>query len=165
MRLVQKSDISTGNGTYCSQVIVSHDIKFVFTAPYGTRNDKTGTKTPYIYYNAAEAEKMIQKHGLFTRAIGIRVEDAVEAFNISTANGANIVMPPTCMKEKDKKTGVTKVLWVSEIQYIEDVVIRFVSGSYVSNTTFMPGYHSVVSLNISSDSAASITWSQMFGSC
>lgn len=30
MKLVAKSDMSTGNNTYCSHVIASHDIKYIY---------------------------------------------------------------------------------------------------------------------------------------
>lgn len=122
-------------------------IRFVFTAPYGKRNDKTGSKTPNPNYNAEEAHKMIERHGLFARAIGIRVEDAVEAFNVATANGANIVMPPTCYKDKGAD-GKTRQLWLSEIQYIDDVVLRFMSGDFITSTNFIPGYTPVESPDI-----------------
>ena len=65
-------------------------------------------------------------HGLAVRAVGIRVSDAVNAFAISTSNGAIPVLPPTVIT--DRASGKSST--ISEIQHVGDVVIRWISGDF-----------------------------------
>lgn len=67
----------------------------------------------------------------------IRVGDATEAYNVSTANGAVGVLPPVTMV--DRKTG--KSMTYSEIKQFNDVVLRWVSGDYTGPV--MPNYEPV----------------------
>lgn len=57
---------------------------------------------------------------------GIRVADVRHAFEVSTANGAEGVLPPTELT--DEATGTSAV--VSEIRAYGDCVLRFISGSF-----------------------------------
>ena len=57
---------------------------------------------------------------------GIRVEDARHAFEVSTANGAEGVLPPTELR--DSASSTTAV--VSEIRAYGDCVLRFISGDF-----------------------------------
>lgn len=54
------------------------------------------------------------------------VGDAAKAYEVSTANGARGVLPPTGIA--DKVTGTTQL--VSEVELYGDVVMRFLSGDY-----------------------------------
>ncbi len=57
---------------------------------------------------------------------GVLVEDAADAHQKATANGAISRLEPA--KLKDEETGTEQV--VSEVLLYGDVVLRFVSGSY-----------------------------------
>jgi 4-hydroxyphenylpyruvate dioxygenase len=68
----------------------------------------------------------VKKHGLAVRAVGIRVKDCKEAYDISTSNGAVSVKAPYTVL--DDATG--KSLTYSEVKLFDDTVIRWVSGSF-----------------------------------
>ena len=76
----------------------------------------------------------ILDHGLAVRAIGIRVADAVVAFETSVANGAVPVLAPSTIV--DRKTGKSAV--ISEIQLFNDTVLRWISGDFEG--PFLPNY-------------------------
>lgn len=57
---------------------------------------------------------------------GIRVDDAQEAFEVSTANGAEGVLRPTQLR--DEASGTSAL--VSEIRAYGDCVLRFISGDF-----------------------------------
>lgn len=67
----------------------------------------------------------------------ISVDDAKEAYTISTSKGAIGKLEPTELV--DAKTG--QVCVISEIQMFGDTVIRWISGNYTG--TFLPKYESV----------------------
>lgn len=62
---------------------------------------------------------------IFTET-GIRVDDARQAFEVSTANGAEGVLPPTELRDDASNTSAI----VSEIRAYGDCVLRFISGSF-----------------------------------
>ena len=72
------------------------------------------------------AYEFTKNHGMAARALAVSVADAKEAYEISTANGAEGVQPP--VELVDDKTGTTAVL--SEVKLYGDVVLRYVSGNY-----------------------------------
>jgi 4-hydroxyphenylpyruvate dioxygenase-like putative hemolysin len=57
---------------------------------------------------------------------GIRVDDARQAFEVSTANGAEGVLPPTELRDDASNTSAV----VSEIRAYGDCVLRFISGTF-----------------------------------
>ena len=80
MNLVSKSDLSTGNNRFASYCLKSHDLMFVFTAPYstdsvppggvgGNKADPTGQET-HPGFEAGHASDFFRKHGMAVRAIG-----------------------------------------------------------------------------------------------
>lgn len=126
MNLVAKSDLTTGNKKYLSYAINSNELTFVFTAPYSSHLDKTGSTEPHPAFQYDEFNKFVVDHGLAVRAVTIRVADAAEAYNVATANGALGVLPPHTVTDRyTKKTAV-----ISEIRLFGDTVIRWLSGDY-----------------------------------
>ena len=80
---------------------------------------------------------MFVDHGLAVRAVAIRVKNAVEAFELSTQNGAIAVLPPLTIT--DKQTGKFSI--IAEIKFFDDTVIRWISGDYVGPA--LPNYEIV----------------------
>lgn len=136
---VCKSDLSTGNKHYASYVTQSQDAVFVFTAPYNNPNDREGSIAPHPNYCQTQAHKFITDHGLAVRAVGMGVECAKTAYEISVANGAVGVLEPTTLT--DKVTGKSCV--ISEIQLFGDGVIRWISGDF--DGPFLPNYENTPS--------------------
>lgn len=136
LSLVAKSDQSTGNHHFASYVMQSGDLVMAFTAPYSTQTDKMGSQPP-VEYDQDEAYTFLKRHGMAVRAFGILVDDAAEAYAISTANGGIGVHPPVTLS--DEATGTRLVF--SEIKLYGDCVLRFVSGDYEG--AYLPGYAAV----------------------
>ncbi|PRW55993.1 4-hydroxyphenylpyruvate dioxygenase [Chlorella sorokiniana] len=136
MTLVAKSDQSTGNHHFASYVMQTGDLVMAFTAPYSTKTDKSESAPP-VQYDQEEAYDFLKKHGLAVRAFGILVDDAAEAYRISTANGGIGVRPPATLK--DEATGQTSTY--AEVKLYGDCVLRFVSGDYEG--PFLPGWQAV----------------------
>ncbi|GAB4813284.1 hypothetical protein N2152v2_000330 [Parachlorella kessleri] len=137
MTLVAKSDQSTGNHHFASYVVQSHELTFTITAPYSRTTDKADSTPPCPWYDQQQACDMICTHGLFVRAIGVRVEDAAEAYRMATANGGIGVTEPQTLT--DGASGQEMV--VSEIQLFGDCLLRFVSGGFQG--PYLPGYEAV----------------------
>lgn len=140
MQQVAKSDMSTGNKACASVVCRSNETVFVFTAPYNNPDDQEGSECPIPNYDQAEAHKFITKHGLAVRTVGISVDDAKEAYEVSVANGGTPVLAPTTLV--DKTTGKSVV--ISEIKMLGDGVLRFVSGDY-ADFPYLPNYEATES--------------------
>jgi 4-hydroxyphenylpyruvate dioxygenase len=126
MHEVAASNLSTGNKHYSCSVIQSNDINFIFTAPYSNEGNQEGSSFPHPYYDQNQAHEFVRKHGMAVRAVGIKVDDASDAYHKSVENGAVGVCPPTQLV--DATTGQT--LTVSEIKSVDDVVLRFLSGDF-----------------------------------
>lgn len=128
--LVGKSDVTTGNTHFSSQVLKNNDITFIFTAPYCDDSldaeTKSGEVPIFKDFSQDLAHNFVRKHGLAVRAVGIRVKDATEAFTLSTAAGAVAVTTP--YTTTDKVSG--KSMTMSEIKLFGDSVIRWVSGDF-----------------------------------
>ncbi|RQM28603.1 hypothetical protein B5M09_013309 [Aphanomyces astaci] len=138
LKLVAKSDQSTGNHAYASYVLQSGDLKIAITAPYSRKNQKDGGHVPpHPGFNVDYAHEFCNKHGLAVRAMAISVDDAALAYELSTKHGAVGVCPPKTIK--DAATHTTQV--ISSVKLYGDVVLRFVSGDYKGR--FQPGYHDV----------------------
>ncbi|KAL4441075.1 hypothetical protein ABPG77_010506 [Micractinium sp. CCAP 211/92] len=136
MTLVAKSDQSTGNHHFASYVMQTGDLVMAFTAPYSCKTDKADSRPP-VEYDQEEAYEFLKKHGLAVRAFGILVDDAAEAFRISTENGAIPVRPPATLR--DDVTGTSLVF--AEIKLYGNCVLRFVSGDFEG--AYLPGYQAI----------------------
>eukprot|EP00903_Cladosiphon_okamuranus_P005811 g5755.t1 len=149
MKLVAKSDQSTGNTKHASYVVQSNDLRFVCTAPYSlatatppttsTATSESGapsspstppSSSPLPGFDPAAAHEFFRRHGLAGRAIGIEVEDAADAFQQCMAScgtagvAANAsVQPPTRVSDLDGRGAAT----ISEVRAYGDVVLRFIS--------------------------------------
>jgi len=143
MPLVAKSDQSTGNLTYASYVLKSHDLVFTFTAPYSSKVSQQGSITPHPAFSPNEADQFFTKHGLGVKAVGILVTDAAKAYQASIENGSHHTMKPQVLV--DAKTG-TK-LTIAEVKLYGDVVLRFVSpdADQPFKGVFLPNYEEVQS--------------------
>ncbi len=144
MRMVAKSDLSTGNKYYASYVLQSNELILAFTAPYkNTAEDRIDSNVPMASFNQDESHQFIEKHGLAVRAVTIIVDDATVAYNVSTANGAVGILEPTTII--DKTTNESSI--VSETKLFGDTVIRWLSGNFKG--PFLPNYENVASPDIS----------------
>ncbi|RHZ09573.1 hypothetical protein DYB26_011180 [Aphanomyces astaci] len=143
LNLVAKSDQSTGNHAYASYVMQSGDLQLVITAPYSRQNQKATSTAPLPHFDVPFAHEFCAKHGLAVRAMGISVEDAKAAYDISVANGGEGVTPP--QELTDAATGQVSV--VSEVKLYGEVVLRFVSGNFAGR--FLPGYENVEGPDVS----------------
>lgn len=134
MTLVAKSDHSTGNSKYCSYVLQSNDLVFTFTAPYSRKCAAAAPSSsePLPDYDQQQAFEFICTHGLAARAVGLQVGDAAQAYEVSVANGAKGVRPPTKLEDG----GGCAV--VSEVLLYGDVVLRYISGKWEG--PYLPGY-------------------------
>eukprot|EP00245_Coleochaete_scutata_P000081 TRINITY_DN10084_c0_g2_i2.p1 TRINITY_DN10084_c0_g2~~TRINITY_DN10084_c0_g2_i2.p1 ORF type:complete len:440 (-),score=92.45 TRINITY_DN10084_c0_g2_i2:504-1823(-) len=145
MQLVAKSDQTTGNQTYASYAIQSNELVFVFTAPYSSKIDQTGTKKPHPGFDSDKARTFFADHGLAVRAVGIEVGDVTKAYEESIKNGAIGILEPHILV--DDNTG--EKLGLAEVQLYGDVVLRYVS--HVDDEKkftgpFLPNYEPVESL-------------------
>eukprot|EP00882_Tetradesmus_deserticola_P000513 GHRQ01000565.1.p1 GENE.GHRQ01000565.1~~GHRQ01000565.1.p1 ORF type:complete len:514 (+),score=218.98 GHRQ01000565.1:154-1542(+) len=135
MTLVAKSDLSTGNSKYCTYVLQSNDLVFAFTAPYSRKccAAAPSTSEPLPDYDQQQAFDFVCNHGLAVRAVGLQVGDAQQAYEVSVANGAQGVRPPTKLEDGSGGSAV-----VSEVLLYGDVVLRYISGKWEG--PFLPGY-------------------------
>ncbi|CAI5708689.1 unnamed protein product [Hyaloperonospora brassicae] len=132
---VGKSDQSTGNHVSASYVVQSGAVKLVFTAPYALETAKApDAASPLPGYDPSFAQQFVLKHGLAVRAVGIEVDDAAVAYDLSVQHGGRGVLEPHTLT--DNKSGATTT--VSEVELYGDVVIRWVSGDL--SGAFVPGY-------------------------
>jgi hypothetical protein len=69
-------------------VLKTDTIKFVVTAPYLSDFKHPQDIVPYPAYDAKRAAAFFQRHGNGVSAIGVEVKDCVQAYKISTGNGA-----------------------------------------------------------------------------
>jgi len=148
MPRIAKSELSTGNIKSSSHVIGSGNVRFVFTAPYGQyqaseTEDSEGVTTT-LPFDPKAAHEFIKAHGTAVRAVGIQVEDAREAYKVSTANGAKPITSP--YTTSDAMGSVT----VAEVGLYGDTVLRWISYEDASNTPrtsgmegFLPGYEPI----------------------
>ncbi|RYH28629.1 hypothetical protein EON65_11515 [archaeon] len=126
-----------GNKSYASYAVQSNELTFMFTAPYSSKIDRTGSSEPHPGFNHDVHNRFIIEHGLAVRAIGIRVADAREAYEKCIANGGVGVLPPHELV--DRFTNTTGV--ISEVKMVDDVVLRWISGDYTGPA--LPNYEAV----------------------
>ena len=136
MNLVCKSDLTTGNFHYASQVIRSKELVFAFTSPYSNSDSQRGgSATPHPNYDQEGAHQFVTKHGLAVRAVSILVKDAAEAYDACIATDSTAgVLKPTELVDK----GTQKKTVISEVKMFDDTVIRWISGDYEG--PFLPNY-------------------------
>ncbi|PNW79050.1 hypothetical protein CHLRE_09g398993v5 [Chlamydomonas reinhardtii] len=144
MPLVAKSDQSTNNQLFASYVLRSNDLVFTFTAPYSRKCASVSEGVPLRHYNIDHAYEFINSHGLAVRAVGLLVDDAKTAYEVSVAHGAKGVLPP--VELRDEASGTSQV--ISEVIVYGDVVFRYVSGSFEG--PFMAGYTPVTDSPVAS---------------
>lgn len=90
---------------------------------------------PGILLHGAEGQKW--------HLAGITVDDAKEAYDVATANGAVGVQPPTVLTD-DGGNGSTTV---SEVVAYGDCVLRFVSGDFKVGPVNCAALHTCVELS------------------
>lgn len=86
--LIAESKKETGNHSYASYVLLTHDIKFVVTAPYLADIKHPEDNPPNTKYNSERAKQFYARHGTGVSAVAIEVKNAREAYEIATKNGA-----------------------------------------------------------------------------
>ncbi|PNW79051.1 hypothetical protein CHLRE_09g399030v5 [Chlamydomonas reinhardtii] len=144
MPLVAKSDQSTNNQLFASYVLRSNDLVFTFTAPYSRKCASVSEGVPLRHYNIDHAYEFINSHGLAVRAVGLLVDDAKTAYEVSVAHGAKGVLPP--VELRDEASGTSQV--ISEVLLYGEVVLRYVSGSFQG--PFLAGYTPVTDSAVTS---------------
>eukprot|EP01113_Clastostelium_recurvatum_P050360 TRINITY_DN950_c0_g1_i2.p2 TRINITY_DN950_c0_g1~~TRINITY_DN950_c0_g1_i2.p2 ORF type:complete len:445 (+),score=111.19 TRINITY_DN950_c0_g1_i2:76-1335(+) len=147
MAYIGESRHETGNHMYCSYVLRTNDIKYIFTAPYLTQMQTAETKTPYPKYDPERAKKFILRHGNGVSAVGVEVADAAEAYRIATANGAPGILPPTVLEENGGRVVISEIEFYgdrtsSDPLHQTETVLRFISYEGY-NGPFIPGYQAV----------------------
>ncbi|MCL7022915.1 hypothetical protein MKW94_012146 [Papaver nudicaule] len=145
MPIIAKSDLSTGNHIHASYVLNSGDLNFIFTAPYSAKmnaqnqNVFSGSLPTFCHEKARDFSN---SHGFGVRAVGIEVEDAVEAFNVSVENGGMASASPV---------EIGNGVFISEIKMYGDVVLRYVSFKENLNGTsdyvLLPGFEKMDELS------------------
>ncbi|GLT26291.1 hypothetical protein SLA2020_013720 [Shorea laevis] len=146
MQLVAKSDLSTGNMTHASYLILSGDLKFLFTAPYSptiAEAEKfSHTETASIpTFDHVACRAFSASHGLGVRALAIEVEDAEVAFATSVAHGAKPSSSPIVLGNRAV---------IAEVHLYGDVVLRYISYKNSNSnpddgagSLFLPGFEKV----------------------
>ncbi|XP_022727518.1 4-hydroxyphenylpyruvate dioxygenase-like [Durio zibethinus] len=144
MRLLAKSDLSTGNLTHASYLLRSGDLNFLFTAPYSpsiahSQNLSPQSTASIPTFDHGACCSFASSHGLAVRAIAVEVEDAEIAFTTSVSHGALPSSPPILLGNDAA---------LSEVKLYGDVVLRYIS--YNKNTDshhhdffFLPGFEKI----------------------
>lgn len=99
MRLVARSDQSTGNNLFASYIVQSHDLVFGFTSPQPKFLAEKHVGGDFGFDDEA-CREFIAQQGLGVRALGLLVEDATEAFEKAVARGAEAVAAPRTMVDE-----------------------------------------------------------------
>jgi 4-hydroxyphenylpyruvate dioxygenase len=154
MKVVAKSDNSTGNNAYASYVLKSGELNFTFTAPYQVQSAdgeerKDAPGVPHPAFDQEHAFQFFKAHGLAVKAVGILVGDAEQAYNAAVANGAVGKVSPQTLKpsQEGEPQGEMKLAEVLLYGETSEVHLRFISGDYQGH--FLPGYAPVESADIS----------------
>lgn len=117
MDLIAYSGLETGNRKYASYVLQQNDIQLVVTSPY--------------HPDEIAAHQLM--HGDGAKYVGIEVDNATEAYRISTQNGALGIRPPTVLEDQYGK------VVIADIQIYGDSVHRYVERKNYKGP-FLPGY-------------------------
>ena len=130
MSPIAKSDQSTGNQRYCSYALRSNDLVFAFSAPYSdTISQDPGvtsiSRIPHPGWDSGVCRSFFNSHGLAARAVGVLVDDAKHAFEMSVAHGAiPALLPHTVLEDDGSPSGPGAI--ISEVKLYGDVVLRYV---------------------------------------
>ncbi|RZC54521.1 hypothetical protein C5167_013367 [Papaver somniferum] len=125
---------------HASYLLHSGDLNILSTAPYPPSVAEIPTQTisstaTIPTFNSSTACAFSIAHGLGVRAIGIEVEDAESAFNISVCYGARPSHPPV-----EIKNGII----ISEVQLYGDAILRFISFKNSNHgVNFLPGFKGI----------------------
>lgn len=98
MKVVAKSDNSTGNNAYASYVLKSGELTFTFSAPYqttsvdGEQKEKAADASgvPHPGFDGNHAFDFFKKHGLAVKAVGESPYPCQCAFYSSTSHAENV---------------------------------------------------------------------------
>ena len=132
-----RSDQGTGNQHCASYALCSGELVFAFTAPLAATADRAAVPPPPLpWYDADAAHAFLRRHGLAVRAVGVEVADARAAFDAAVAGGARPVAPPAELRDAGGAAAAT----VAEVELYGDVVLRLVSGPYLADHAYLPGY-------------------------
>ncbi|KAI3916756.1 hypothetical protein MKW92_009192 [Papaver armeniacum] len=140
MPITAKSDLSTGNTVHASYLLHSGDLNILFTAPYHPSVAEIPTHTisssaTIPTFSSSTACAFSIAHGLGVRAIGIEVQDAEYAFNISVCYGARPSHPPV---------EINNGIIISEVQLYGDAILRFISFKNSNpGVNFLPGFKDI----------------------
>ncbi|KAI3940167.1 hypothetical protein MKW92_019664 [Papaver armeniacum] len=132
-----KSDLSTGNTVHASYLLHSGDLNILFTAPYPPSVAEIPTHTisstaTIPTFSSSTACAFSIAHGLGVRAIGIEVQDAESAFNISVCYGARPSHTPV---------EINNGIIISEVELYGDAILRFISFKNSNpGVNFLPGF-------------------------
>jgi 4-hydroxyphenylpyruvate dioxygenase len=148
MELVAQSLNETGNYTYASYVLKTHDVKIIVTAPYLSQSKRPEDHPPNPKYDPERARRFFNRHGLGVSACGVEVVDAAEAYNITTQNGAKGILEPTVLLDNNGgKVVIAEIDLYSDLTsddplHASETVIRFIQYSNFQGH-FLPGYRPV----------------------
>jgi 4-hydroxyphenylpyruvate dioxygenase len=134
-KTVAQSRHETGNHSYASYVIQSANVKWVITTPYMSEFEHPSNNPPLPNFDSKHVSEFVTKHGSGVGVIGINVDDAAEAYRLSTENGATGVLEPTELKRDNEEGSVV----ISEIFCYGDTKIRFYESRGYKGALF-PGY-------------------------
>jgi 4-hydroxyphenylpyruvate dioxygenase len=145
--IVAESLNATGNHTYASYVLNTHDITFVVTAPYLAEIKHPEDKLPNPKYDAEKAKTFYTRHGTGVSAVGVEVASAREAYETATKNGARGVIEPYELPGEGGKVVLAEVDLYGDWNHPSTThqsltVIRFISFEGFKGP-FLPGYRAV----------------------
>ena len=126
MKLISKSDLSTGNRECASYVIKSGEMTMCFTAPYQTYETEEeqgedgssssrwyksytdnvdelvqSLRQPFPGFDSGTAKAFFNKHGLGVRAVAIEVENVQESWETMIREGGVSVKEPTMVVHQE----------------------------------------------------------------
>lgn len=148
MELIAESKKETGNHSYVSYVLATHDVKFIVTAPYLANIKHPQDKAPNPHYDAEKAKQFYIRHGTGVSAVAIEVKDAKEAYEIATKNGAKGVLAPSVITSPEGgKVTISEIDLYGDYseedsKHHSSTVLRFLSYDGF-NGAYLPGYRAV----------------------
>ena len=141
LKLISKSDQSTGNMFYASYVLQSNDMNMIFTAPYLTNNHTTSATTNYLpfpHYCKQHANEFITTHGIGVKCICITVTDLTSTYNTMINNGGISKLAPYTVNDIYGHGTAS----YAEIYLYGDVHLRLVE-THEYKGAFLPNYQAV----------------------